>query len=144
MFVRQIDTVITIDAAPERVWAILTDFARVSSWNPFITSISGDLAPGSHLEVDIEPPGMRAMRFKPRVEVLKPQRELIWLGRAFIPGLFDGRHYFRLADDKGGTRFEHGETFRGLLVPLLRGTFGAIEEGFAAMNAALKRKAERF
>jgi hypothetical protein len=40
-------------------------------------------------------------------------------------------------------RFVHGESFRGLLVPLLRKNLdGPTRAGFTAMNEALKQRAE--
>jgi hypothetical protein len=141
---RQIETHIDINASPARVWAILVDFAHAASWNPFITSIAGDPTPGSRLAVTIAPPGKTAMRFKPTVLAVRPERELRWRGRLFIPGLFDGEHYFLLdplADSE--TRFTQGEIFSGLLVGLVSGTLAATEAGFRAMNAALKQQAER-
>src|ERR1700728_3382783 len=53
---RRIETDIEINAPVARVWAILTDCARMPSWNPFITSISGDLTQGARLSVNIAPP----------------------------------------------------------------------------------------
>ena len=43
---RQIETEIDINAPAAKVWAILTDFARMGLWNPFITSIAGKAAAG--------------------------------------------------------------------------------------------------
>jgi hypothetical protein len=40
---RRIETAIEIDAPPSQVWTLLTDFARMPAWNPFIQSISGSL-----------------------------------------------------------------------------------------------------
>jgi uncharacterized protein YndB with AHSA1/START domain len=37
---RRIETNIEINAPAVRIWALLTDFARMPSWNPFIKSIS--------------------------------------------------------------------------------------------------------
>ncbi len=82
------------------------------------------------------------MAFSPRVLVLEPQRELRWKGKLGFEGLFDGEHYFRLTPTATGTRFEHGETFTGLLVPLLGDMFEPTERGFNAMNQALRRHAE--
>ncbi|MGJ0532532.1 SRPBCC family protein [Methylocystis sp.] len=42
-----IETQITVEAPPTRIWRILTDFPTMSSWNPFIRSISGALTPGA-------------------------------------------------------------------------------------------------
>lgn len=44
---------------------------------------------------------------------------------------------------EGRTRLTHAEKFSGLLVGPLRKILAATEVGFKAMNAALKREAER-
>jgi hypothetical protein len=140
---RHIETVIEIEAPASRVWNLLTDFASMPSWNPFITSISGKLAQGERLAVDITPPGKSPMHFKPRLLVVHPERELRWLGHFLFKGVFDGEHYF-LLDPFGDTRtrFRHGEIFSGLLVSVLAGTLPATQQGFDAMNSALKHLAE--
>lgn len=140
---RRIETSIDISAPPARVWALLTDFAAMSTWNPFIKSIAGDLVQGGRLSVEIAPPGKSGMRFRPTILVLRPERELRWRGRVLLPGLFDGEHYFLLEPSGGrGTRFTHGERFTGILVGLFGGTLTATEAGFRAMNTALKQRAE--
>ena len=63
----RIETNIEINAPVGRVWALLTDFAGMPSWNPFIKSISGNLHKVLELSVQIAPPGMSGMRFKPTV-----------------------------------------------------------------------------
>lgn len=143
MAARQIETGIKIAAPPARVWAILTDFAGMPAWNPFIKSISGDLTTGSRLSVLIAPPGKSGMRFKPAVTAVRPERELRWLGNLVIPGIFDGEHYFLLEPTADGqTRFTQGEKFSGFLVSLFGSTLSATESGFHSMNAALKKRAE--
>jgi hypothetical protein len=140
---QHIETSIAIDASAACVWALLTDFARMPAWNPFIRSISGDLAQGARLSVHIAPPGQSGMRFRPTVLALRSERELRWLGRLFIPGLFDGEHYF-LLEPLGDTRtrLTQGEKFSGVLVGFLSGALRSTEAGFKAMNAALKQQAE--
>ena len=84
------------------------------------------------------------MRFAPKILVLEPGRELRWLGRLLMPGLFDGEHYFILDNIDGQrTRLTHGETFSGILVGLFGGGLEATKAGFIAMNHALKQRAER-
>jgi hypothetical protein len=144
MFERCINTDIEINAPAARIWTLLTDFARMSSWNPFIKSISGNLAQGDRLSVHIVPPGKSGMRFKPTVLTVRPERELRWLGHLLIPGIFDGEHYFLLEPiGDGKTRLTQSERFSGLLVGLLSDALSATEAGFKAMNTALKREAER-
>ncbi|WP_046866518.1 SRPBCC domain-containing protein [Microvirga massiliensis] len=142
---KTIETSITIAAPPARVWDVLTDFARFPEWNPFVRSIKGDLAAGSRLDVQIAPPGKKGMRFRPMVRAANANQELRWLGSLLVPGLFDGEHYFVLEPQGNGTtRFVHGERFSGILVGLIMSTgmLDATRQGFEAMNAALKQRAE--
>jgi hypothetical protein len=135
---------IEIDAPPERVWAVVTDFAAYSEWNPFIRSISGELHEGAKLEVRIEPPGARAMTFKPTVRAVEASRELRWLGRLLLPGVFDGEHSLRIDPlDGGRSRFVQSESFSGLLVGLFKGTLAKTAVGFEQMNTALKARVEQ-
>lgn len=140
---REERTEIEISASSEQVWQILIDFGAFSEWNPFIRRASGQPATGERLEVFIEPPGGKGMTFRPTVVKAEPGRELRWLGRLFIPGLFDGEHYFIIESmSEGRVRFIHGEIFRGMLVPLLGGTITKAAQGFEEMNRALKDRAE--
>ncbi len=141
---RTIVTDIRIDAPVATVWRVLTDLPRHPEWNPFIRDIRGDLRDGGRLTVAIAPPGGKGMTFRPVVLTFAPERELRWRGRLLVPGLFDGEHWFRLEPEGAGTRFHHGEDFSGLLVALMGGgaMWDRTRDGFAAMNAALKRRAE--
>jgi hypothetical protein len=142
---KTIEKQILIKAAPNKVWGILTDFSRMASWNPFIRAISGSAAPGGRLSVTIAPPGRSAMTFYPLVLVATPDRELRWLGTVVSRWIFAGEHYFLLdRTSDGATRLTHGERFTGLLAPLIMRArmLAATEEGFGAMNEALKRESE--
>ncbi|MEA2131661.1 MAG: hypothetical protein QOJ85_4552 [Solirubrobacteraceae bacterium] len=93
--------------------------------------------------MEIAPPGGRTMTFKPTVLSAEAGRELRWLGRFLVPGLFDGEHSFRLEELAGGrTRLTQAERFRGLLVGPLSGTLEKTRLGFEQMNRALKQRAE--
>jgi hypothetical protein len=141
--VRELRTEIEIGAPPERVWQVLTDFGAYPEWNPFIRAIEGDPVVGSRLKVRIKPPDAREMTFKPTMRAVEPARELRWLGRLFVPGLFDGEHRLAVEPVDGGrSRFVQSERFDGLLVGLFGKTLAATERGFAQMNESLKRRAE--
>ena len=142
---QRIETSIEIDAPPSRVWEVLTDQQSMRAWNPFIRSMAGPLKEGGRLLVEIAPPKQRAMTFRPTVLRVLPERELRWLGTLLIPGLFNGEHYFLLAPaGERATRFTQGEKFSGILVTPFekRGMLKATQQGFEAMNAALKARAE--
>ncbi|UQI46732.1 SRPBCC domain-containing protein [Streptomyces sp. HU2014] len=83
------------------------------------------------------------MTFRPRVLTAEPGRELRWLGRLPVPGLFEGEHRFLLTPVAGGTRLVQSEVFRGLLVPLLERRIRDTRTDFRSLNAALKARAER-
>ena len=140
----EIKTEIDIESTPERIWSILSDFAAFPSWNPFVLSIVGRIEKGARLTVSIQPPGAKAMAFRPIVLSALPNQELRWLGHLVVPGLFDGEHYFQLENvAPGHVRFVQGEKFSGLLVGLAKSKLeGATRNGFIAMNQALKARAE--
>jgi hypothetical protein len=141
----RIETQIEINGPAERVWSLLMDFPSYPRWNPFIRSIEGNPMVGQSLNVLIQPPGSKAMRFRPTVLKVEPNREFRWKGKLLVPGLFDGEHYFKLEPKPGGGLvFRQGEMFSGLLVPLLKRSLdGATKQGFIAMNEALGRDAEK-
>jgi hypothetical protein len=140
---RELLSEIEIAAPPERVWEVLTDFDAYPEWNPFMRSVLGSGETGSRVTVRIEPPGARGMTFKPTILTAEPQRELRWLGRLFVPGLFDGEHRLAIEPlDDGRSRFVQSERFTGLLVGLFAKTLAATQRGFEQMNLALKRRVE--
>lgn len=137
----ELRTELEIEAPPEQVWAVLTDFQRYHEWNPFITRIFGELRVGEKLSVTLSPPESRDWTFRPSLLVCDAPRELRWLGRLWIKGLFDGEHFFQCHEADGGrTRFVHGENLKGFLVKYLSMT--NVARGFVYMNQALKKRVE--
>lgn len=142
---KEVRTEIDIRASDERVWQILTDFPNFVNWNPFITKISGDLKKRARLKVRIQPQGERGMTFRPIILDVEPMRELHWIGRFAVPGLFSGEHIFTIEPlGKDHVRFIHREIFTGLFVLIYARNFDTnIRQGFEDMNQALKAKAEQ-
>ena len=135
---------IEIAASAERVWRILTDFASYPQWNPFIRRISGEPTAGERLEVRLEPPGGMGITLRPTVLNAEPNRELRWLGRLLVKGLFDDEHSLAIQQlGENHVRFVQSEAFNGLLVPLFaRSLDKSTRRGFEEMNYALKVRAE--
>lgn len=140
----QIITEIHISAPPLAIWKVLTDFGSYAEWNPFIRRISGNVACGSRLTIELAPPTGRSFTFRPRISGLIENQELRWRGRTLVPGLFDGEHYFQInATHPGGSDVIHGERFSGLLVYALKGYLDrTVRAGFIEMNQALKSRVE--
>jgi hypothetical protein len=139
-----INTEILIQASPDKVWAILTDFEKYPEWNPFIKSLTGIVSVGNIITVKLEPPGAKGMTFKPVVLAFEKNKELRWLGHLLFPGLFDGEHRFEITDNKNGTTtFRQSESFKGILVPLFNKMLDInTMDGFNMMNRKLKELAE--
>jgi hypothetical protein len=140
-----ITTSITINATAEKVWRILTDFENYAQWNPFITSIAGEIKVGNNLQITFTPPNGNAMKFKPILLVANEYKEIKWKGKLLFKGLFDGEHQFEIIDNKNGTvTFVQSEIFTGLLVPLLKKMINInTKNGFVLMNEKLKERAEK-
>lgn len=139
---KEIKTEILIHTNPEIIWSILTDFDNYPSWNPFIVALKGKVEKGNKIKVSIKPPNGKAMAFKPIIMTKIDNKELSWLGKVFIGGLFDGRHTFELIDNGNGTTtFIQREQFEGVFVGLFNPQ--KTINGFNEMNEKLKELAER-
>lgn len=135
---------ILINATPQKVWSILTDFYNYPNWNLFITSVKGKIEIGNKITVRFEPPQSRQMTFKPKILKLEENKELIWSGHFLFEGIFDGEHKFKLIDKGNGTtHFIQSEKFKGLLVPFFKSQIeNNTKNGFDIMNKKLKELAE--
>jgi hypothetical protein len=143
MTVRRTDTSVDIDAQPQIVWKVLTDFAAYPEWNPFIRRIEGKISKEARLSVSIQPHGQKTMLFRPKMKAAESQVKFSWLGHLLIRGIFDGHHQFELHSKGNGTHLRHFESFSGLLVPLIWNKIEpSTRAGFEAMNQALKVRAE--
>ena len=93
---KQLFVEVEIDATPERVWDVLTDFAAYPAWNPFIVGARGVAEPGRTLTLSMQPVGGRPMTVRPRLVRVDPPRQLRWRGTLGMPGLMDAEHTFTL------------------------------------------------
>jgi hypothetical protein len=136
---KEIYTEVEIQASAEEVWQALIDFAAYPQWNPFI-QIAGKAQEGEKMRLDVRFSRFRRMRVYPLLTKIVWGRELRWLGRLPLSGLFDGEHVFRIEGiGNGWVRLIQQESYSGLLVPvLLPLLYNASLRGFEDMNQALK------
>ncbi|KRD58747.1 polyketide cyclase [Flavobacterium sp. Root935] len=139
-----INTQIIINATPDKVWSVLTDFENYSNWNPFIKNIIGEPKVGSRITVSIALQEGNLTTFKPTVVAFEQNKELRWFGKLFFKGVFYGEHKFELIDNGNGiTIFNHSETFNGILVRLFKKQLeNNIKKNFELMNKSLKKRVE--
>lgn len=141
---KSIHTEIEINAAPGKVWAILTDFSNYPKWNPFVISLKGEVKKGHSFRVILQQPEGKKMSFKPVCLVFDENKEFRWQGSLLVKGIFDGEHIFKMKEIAGGkTKFVQSENFKGILVPLFWKSLNSKTiKGFEMMNRSLKSRAE--
>ena len=144
VFSKQLSSETIINSSANRVWELITDFGNFPRWNPFIRRATGKIKTGEKLEIFIQPSGTKGMTFHPKVLKVDPNHELRWLGRLYLPWLFDGEHALIIEpSSKDSVKFIQREKFTGLLVPSARSLLRDTQRGFEEMNRALKQRAEQ-
>jgi hypothetical protein len=134
---------IQIQASPQTVWAVLTDFRAYPEWNPVEIKMEGEPVVGTVLHHTSKLPGRKPMRFSPKIVAAEPGRVLAWEGRILVPGLFDVHHRFELSPAGGGaTILRQSERFSGVLIPFFANTLRQTQVAFETANQAIKSRSE--
>jgi hypothetical protein len=143
---RELLTEIDIEASPDIVWKVLSDFDSYPEWNPFMRRMKGKMVKGERLKAFLKPPKGKGMNISPTVKEVVEGKEFRWLGHlAGVNFLFNGEHYFLLEKtSRNRTRLSHGERFSGILVPMLWNNLNSdTREGFLKFNEAIKERSEK-
>ncbi len=137
---KRFSTKTTIQAAPERVWALLTDAPAFPRWNPTVERIEGTIAAGEKITVHTTFSKGRA--FPVKVAEFEPGKRMVWSGGMPL-GLFKGVRTYTLSPVGGGSvEFSMEEVFSGLLSPLIERTIPDMQPYFEQFAAGLKQAAE--
>ena len=138
-----IETAIDLAAKPSEVWAVLTDFDRYNTWNPFITKVEGEPKLGSHVKVHVGI-GQAAVPIEAEIVTFRPDQKLVWRSKLFVPGLFDRDHSFEIEPTDTGCTLTQTQTYMGPIAPAAGVlTSEVVRRGLKSMNEALKRRVER-
>lgn len=134
LFSRSTCVAIDIDAAPETIWALLTDADSFKSWNSTIIDLTGKIAPGERIQLRSTLAPERA--FKLKVKDFEPPKRLSW-GDAM------GTRIFTLTPiAEKGTRFTMSERIGGPIFPLFARMIPPFDESFNQFARDLKTAAE--
>lgn len=130
----------TINAAPETVFALLTDARRYPSWNPAVLSLDGTIAAGEKIRlVSVLDP---KRTFKLTVTEVESPNRMVWADGMPL-GLFKGvRTYTVTPLEEGRTEFTMEEVFTGPLAPLITKAIPDMTESFGMFADGLKKAAE--
>jgi len=140
-----IQTTLVIDASPDAIWSVLSDWPAYGEWCALIPVIRGEARLAGDVDIRLRL-GALAAPIDATITRFEPNRALEWTGpRSRALGLFaSGRHSFEIVDfGDGRSRLVHGETFTGpgfrlpwrLLKPRL-------ERAYADFNRALAERVE--
>lgn len=127
-----------IRARPAAIWARLTDAAGFPGWNSTVASIDGAIALGNKLTIKVPIAPGRA--FTPKVVELVPEQRMVWRD-GFAP-MFQGTRTFTLHPRGETTEFEMVEEFRGLMLPMIKGSLPDFRPVFDRYAADLARACE--
>jgi hypothetical protein len=134
---------VEIDAPLSHVYAVLTDFPRYETWNPFLTSVSGKLEVGRKLALEMSLPEGKTYLLEPEVTHVTELCELRWRTRFGSNALLSAEQLFLLKEPRPGvTRVVQGLNFSGFLLRFAGNSLTLSARGCVYMNQALKKRAE--
>ncbi len=128
-----------IRAAPEVIWAKLTDAAGFPKWNSTVESIEGQIALGHKLAIKV--PIAPGRTFSPKVVAFEANKHMAWQD-GFFP-MFQGTRTFVLTPkDEHSSTFQMEEVFRGIMLPMIKGSLPDFRVVFDRYAADLKKACE--
>src|SRR6476660_5179216 len=130
----------TIAAAPETIWAILTNASSYPEWDPGVERIEGQIAPGEKITAYTKLSPGRA--FPVTVSEFEPGRKMVWSSGMPL-GLFRGERSFTLSPGgDGNIEFTVREVFTGPMLALIGRSLPDMTQPFQQFAAGLKRESE--
>ena len=130
----------TINASPEKVWAVLTDSERFPDWDSGIDKVEGKIAPGATIKLFVKVNPGRAFPLK--VAEFAAPRRLVFSGGMPL-GLFKGVRTYTLEPDGGGrTRFHMREEYTGPLLGMIWKSIPDLGPSFQQFANGLKSRSE--
>jgi hypothetical protein len=138
----EVKSQVEIDAAPELVWAVLTDLPSYPVWNPFIYPVEGELRPGSELQITMHR-GTGAATYRATVLVVERNHVLSWSGHVLSRGVYDTIYSFSIEPvQTGRVRLISRETRTGL-APIVEWLLGSeIQAGLDAMTRSARNRVD--
>ena len=132
-----------IDAPPERVWEILTDFEKYHEWNSFTVTAEGPFEVGSVIKLLVAFPNGQRLTTTHTIDSIRPPYEMCWRKLNFPLLLWSRRCQVIEPLDGERSRYLNREYFFGPLAPVANYFYGRqVHRGLDEMAAALKQRAE--
>jgi hypothetical protein len=138
-FEMQTSVATNIKAPAARIMGLLTDAKNFTTWNSTVISVVGDIKKGATIRLVSKLDPKRT--FKLTVAEQTPTT-LIWKD-GFAP-MFSGVRTFDLQTrPDGSTDFTMTEVFKGIMLPMIKGSLPDFKANFEQYAADLKNASER-
>ena len=140
---RTIHTEIVIDAPPDQVWAVLTEWEALPEWSPSILGMQGDIRSGGAVTVTYAHPASGKELIIDHTLIYAEGEHFGWSDP--VAGGVTDHHLYRVeAVGDGQTRFIQEDELRGGLLVRLLGTrlSGLLFDSYLDFNQALKERVE--
>ncbi len=147
---KRIQSEITIDASPESVYSIITDFDSYPEWNEFtprITCTSTEFRVGTEFDLDcrMDPSTLLHNEHEAILEI-RPHEHSFCMGTSRTrgrPGIRSYRWQICSPGEGGVTQFMNYEQFEGILAPIVYLLYAKkLKTAFDAFCVSLKKRAE--
>ncbi|HSS62719.1 MAG TPA: SRPBCC domain-containing protein [Candidatus Limnocylindrales bacterium] len=129
----------SINASPERVWAVLTDGDRFPQWDSGIDRVEGKIEPGATIKLFVKVNPGRAFPLK--VTEFAPARRMVFTGGMPL-GLFRGVRTYTLQPNGSGTDFHMREEYTGPLLGMIWKSIPDLDPSFQQFARGLKARSE--
>lgn len=123
-----------INAAPSRVWSLISNASEFERWNSTIISLKGTIKLGEKISLISSLDPNRTFTLK--VKELQPNQKLVW-GDAM------GKRMYLLEKQNEGTLFTMEEKIGGLMFPLFASKIPSFDDSFEQFVLDLKNEAEK-
>lgn len=137
-FQMQTSVDINIKASAQKIMTLLTDANNFTKWNSTVISVKGLIKQGETIELISKLDPKRT--FKLKVTEMTPTT-LVWKD-GFAP-MFSGVRTFTLKPkEDGSTDFSMVEVFKGIMLPMIKGSLPDFKPNFEQYAIDLKKAAE--
>lgn len=136
---KSVHTSIAIQATPDEVWNVLTDFSKVKEWNQVLVPMNGELKERTKIKYEFyqEIDGKSAI-IDATVKQVVPNKLINQNGG--IPGVLTFDHQYILEENPTGTQVYIHEEYRGIMVPFWNPD--PVEKAYSRLLRALKGRVE--
>lgn len=134
---------IRIEAPAQDVWAVLSDLAGWSTWNPVYTAPVCVPKVGETVTATVTMPDSPPNPFTAEICAWEPNRRFGWHSSA-MDGQMQMTRYMEIEPvSDNSCMFTNGEAFGGEMGPvIMKDMVGGIANGFRLMSEALKKAVE--